>query len=295
MIEDESAAMVPTSDDLIRIDDQLAEQGVPVFNRPFEAAKLWGIVCGSEWEIALAREGWFKDAYKELHPSIDFTADSFLTLCVSARGISYFVKPPKGYGRCAIKPIDHVSISNNEISRLWNDHPESFWELQWQGFDAIDLFMAMLNFHPKLPSASNMMRTAVSQLTASARQLVACELDSSLPQGMSMSCELAGKAILIAQGFSAQRLRSIGHNLETIHNEVSAILPSPVDHDVTKAINQIPAYVKVRYEAPLLNLLEAQNLYSRAMFVIADFLRRTNHSQGYWDVSAGGKIPARKI
>ena len=32
----------PAPDDIIRIDDQLAEKGIPVLRRPLEATKIWG-------------------------------------------------------------------------------------------------------------------------------------------------------------------------------------------------------------------------------------------------------------
>lgn len=295
MIEEESDFPRPSFDQLIEIDDELADKGIEAFKRPYEAARLWGLKHGNEFLVALKMEGWFGDTYRQLHPSIDFSAESFLTLSVSARGISYFVKPPIAYGTVAIKPMDYVAISQNEMGRLWHRHPDAFWDLQWQGFDAVDLFMSLVNFHPTEILATNMMQTAVSQLTASARQLVACELDSSLPQGMAMACELAGKSLLVANGSSERELRALGHDLTRIHNSIKEILPSPIDFDINEAIKCLPAYVTVRYNAPVLQISAAQDLYRKAMFIVADFLRRTNHSQGYWDMLASGEMPGRKI
>lgn len=283
----------PSPVEIIALDDELADLGIPVFDRPFEAAKLWGKRNGGEW-TALEKEEFFRLEYRNLHPSVPFDADSFLTLCVSARGVSYFIRPPMTYGRTAIKPIEYTSISKFEISRLWHDHPNAFWEMQWQGFDATDLFMSLVNFHSKDLSAQNMMRTAVNQLTASARQLVACEIDSSLPQGIAMAAELAGKATYLhLEGKDA--LRDIGHDLQKLASKVADLKPSPVDASVAFVANQLPEYVKARYNSPAMTIAGAQDLYRKAMFFVADMLRRTNHAQGYWQMLESDMMPNRSF
>jgi len=284
----------PSIEDVIRLDDQLADTGVPVLKRPLEAAKLWADECGNVM-LGLTKEGFFRQAYRQLHPSVPFDSESFLTLCVSARAVSYIIKPPMAYGRVAIKPLDHTSITEEEVARLWHGHPQDFWELHWQAFDAIDLFMARVNFHPSSLAAQNMIETAVNQLTASSRQLVACEIDSSLPQGVVMACELAGKAVLLHAGGDDKLLRGIGHDLSALSGEISSRLPSPLDPTLKAVFDTLPHYVSVRYDAPQMTMVDAQNLFRKAMFIIADFLRRTNHDQSYWKQVQDGSMPAREL
>lgn len=284
----------PELHDIIRLDDLLADDGIPVFQRPFQAAKLWGKEQGDQM-LALMKEGIFRDAYRQLHPSVPFDSDSFLTLCVSARAVSYIIRPPMAYGRGVIKPFDHTTISEQEMVRLWQNHPEDFWELQWQGLDAIDLFMARMNFHPKSHSARNMMETAINQLTASARQLVACEIDSSIPQGMIMACELAGKAVLLHVGGDEKALKHIGHNIVILHSAIAQHLRSPIDATISDVISTLPNYVEVRYDAPRMNIIDAQNIFRKAMFIIADLMRRTNHDQAYWRAVIDPSIPSRRF
>ncbi|MEC7817260.1 MAG: hypothetical protein VX454_01195 [Pseudomonadota bacterium] len=287
----------PHPDDIIRIDDRLADEGVPVLRRPIEATKIWG----EEHDgiaSALDKEGLFADAYRQLHPSVPFDSESFLTLCVSARGVSYSIKPPMGYGRVAIKPMDHTVITQGELARLYHRHEPDFFELHWQGFDAIDLFMSLVNYHPADKAASNMMDTAVNQMTASARQLIACELDSSLPQGMAMACELAAKSVLLHCGEDASRLKKIGHNVPQIIELIrdsGALATSPVQDDVDMVATMLPKYVEVRYNSPPMTMLDAQNLFRRSMFLIADLLRQTNHDQGYWRKLTDGDMPPRSF
>jgi len=199
------------------------------------------------------------------------------------------------YGRVAIKPLNHTDIKQQEIDRLWHAHRDAFWELNWQSIDAIDLFMARMNFHPRPLAAQNMIETAINQLTASARQLVACEIDSSLPQGMVMACELAGKAVLLHAGGNPKLLLKIGHDLSKLFDEISARLTSPIDTTVRAAIDSLPHYVTVRYEAPHMTMIDAQDLFRKAMFIIADFLRRTNHDQIYWKEVANRSMPLRSL
>lgn len=284
----------PSPAQLIELDDRLADCGIPVMKRPFEAARLWGDQRENPL-LGLTKEGWFREAYRELHPSVPFDSASFLTLCLSARGVSYIIRPPMAYGRVGIKPLDHTDITAQEVARLWHAHPEAFWELHWQGFDAVDLFMARVNFHPSMPAAQNMMETAVNQLTASARQLVAGEIDSSLPQGVVMACELAGKAVLLHTGATLESLKQVGHNLDKLLTEISIKLPSPIDAMTQSVVNSMPAYVAVRYDAPHMSMNDAQDLFRKAMFLVAEFLRRTNHDQGYWRKVTDGSMPDRVI
>jgi hypothetical protein len=287
-----SSPSLPSAEDFMELDDQLAADGIPIFSRPFAAAKHWADKTGNIL-FALENERWFQNAYKSLHPSVDFSADSFLTLAASAQGISYAVKPPIAYGRVAIQPLKHVKISEDEVGRLYRRHPKSFWELQWQACDGVDLFTALVNFHPSEERAKNMMTTAVNQLTASSRQLIASELDASLPQGMAMSVELAGKAILLSMGVTEKELRELGHDLPALAASIAAKVSSPCDATVADVVSELPKYVEVRYDAPILTIVEAHRIFAHSMFVVADFIRRTNHDQLYWKCMTDSKVPVR--
>ena len=282
----------PTVEQLLAIDEQLADAGIPALERPFGAAKLWG-EQSNDLMIALKQEGWFRDRYKELHPSVPYDGNAFLTLCVSARSISYFLKPPMAYGRVSIKPLDYITITKAEVERLWATHPEAFWELTFQGFDGVDLFMAQVNYHSTVTAVENMLATAINQLTASARQLVAGEIDLSIPQGLAMACELAGKSVLLKEGGTQNELKAIGHDLSKLAAAVASKISSPIDTEVQKVTASLPKYVSVRYDAPAMNMVEAQDIYRRTLFVIADFLRRTNHDQLYWKMIEDNTVPQR--
>tara|TARA_Y100001947_G_C10207119_1_gene247509 strand:- start:83 stop:556 length:474 start_codon:yes stop_codon:yes gene_type:complete len=155
-----------------------------------------------------------------------------------------------------------------------------------------------MNYHPKDLIARNMIGTAVNQMTASARQLIACELDSSLPQGMAMACELAAKSVLLHCGEDASQLKKIGHDVPRIIELIrdsGAIAISPVQGDVEMVAATLPKYVEVRYNSPPMTMLDAQNLFRKSMFLIADLLRQTNHDQGYWRRITDGDMPPRSL
>jgi len=282
----------PSPEQFLAIDEQLADDGIPALERPFQAAKIWGEQSG-DIMTALKQEGWFRERYRELHPSVPYDGSAFLTLCVSARSISYFLKPPMGYGRVAIKPLDYITITKPEVERLWATHPSAFWELTFQGFDGVDLFMAQVNYHSKIKAVENMLATAVIQLTASARQLVAGEIDLSIPQGLAMACELVGKSVLLKEGATQKEIKALGHDLTELAKAVADRLSSPVDDQVQMVAETLPKYVAVRYDAPALNMAQAQDVYRRTLFVVADFLRRTNHDQLYWKIIDDKTVPKR--
>lgn len=283
---------LPTPEQFLSMDEELADEGVPSLERPLSAAKLWSERSGDKMAV-LTQEGWFRERYKELHRSVPYDGSAFLTLCVSARSISYFLKPPMVFGRGMIKPIDYVTITPQEIKRLWQTHPSSFWELSFQGFDGVDLFMAQVNYHSGIRAVGNMLATAVNQLSASARQLVAGEIDLSIPQGLAMACELVGKSVLLKEGADQKELKAIGHDLASLSQAIAERIPSPLDNQVQLVAASLPKYVEVRYEAPSLNMAQAQDIYRRTLFVAADFLRRTNHDQLYWNVVSDCAVPQR--
>ena len=293
MTFDNSAWQQPSLADLSQLDSNLAEKGVPALKRPHEAAKLWGEKFGSPF-FGLPHEQGFREAFEKLHPSVPFGSDAFLTLCVSARSISYFLKPPIVLGRIRIEPLQFVSITEMERNRIRQDHPAAFWEMVWQASDGIDLFMAQMNYQPQHSDAQNMMATAVNQLTASARQLVACEVDLSLPQGIVLACELAGKSILRYTGVSEKELRDVGHDLVLLSEKIAENIKSPVDEEVLAVAKSMPKYVQVRYDAPKMNIADAQDIFRRGMFLIADFIRRTNHDCIYWKMINDKNILARE-
>ena len=107
----------PSIADVLRLDNRLADEGVPVLKRPLRAAKIWSDE-NSNLMLGLTKEGIFREAYRELHPSVPFDSASFLTLCVSARGVSYIIRPPMGYGTVAIKFQDHIDITDQEMARV---------------------------------------------------------------------------------------------------------------------------------------------------------------------------------
>ena len=108
-----------------------------------------------------------------------------------------------------------------------------------------------------------------------------------------MACELVGKSVLLKEGATQQEVKAIGHDLVELASAVTDRLSSPLDHQVQMVAETLPKYVAVRYDAPALNMAQAQDVYRRTLFVAADFLRRTNHDQLYWKMIDDSTVPKR--
>jgi hypothetical protein len=286
--------LLPSRNQLRRLDEELADLGVAAFNRPHEAAMLWATRSGADFLSVLRENEWFEQKFSELHPSVDYTQKPFVTLCVSARSVSYFADPPIVLGTTAVSPIRAVKITEAELSRLHRRHPTDFWELHFQATDAIDLFLADMDFHSQIVRARNMLTTGMHQLGASARQLVAGEIDASLPQGMCLAVELIGKAVAIdaAQGHIDER-STFGHNLPCLFDHICNVLSGPNNTEVEMALRHIPRYEDVRYDAPTMAFRDAQNVYRAALFLCAEAMRRTRQDQLYWKLLEDDQMPKR--
>lgn len=287
-------AQYPNGAQLRELDDLLAAEGIPADRRPDEAMQRWLERHPEFISEYLHAHEWFRDQFAALHPSVNFKNKSFAYLCVSARGISYELKPPIVFGQAAIDPLKFVQIRKEEVERIFRTSPDEFWELYYQAADGIDLFMASMDFHPKNSEAAQMLSVGKDQLQASARQLVACDAEMALPQGCCLSAEMICKAVLLENGVPVERLKNeFGHKLPALFSELVRLLSGPNDKDVLHVAGKMPRYTDVRFKPPSLNMREKQGLYSKTMFLCAETLRRTRHDQLYYKVLSDPSVPAR--
>lgn len=285
----------PTDDELRAIDDELANEGVPIVQRPGAALTRWSNRHGIfNFLVVVDMSGWFDAKYAALHPSVKFGRQPLAYLCVSARGIAYEINPPIVYGTRRLNPIDSIKITQPELARIHSANPLAFDELSYQAADGCDLFMGHVDLEPQ-PEAAKMLSVGTAQLETSARRLVASTSDPSLPQAMCLACETIVKAVLHERGVSLQRLKDdLGHNLTKLCSELVKILPGPNDADLAAVAASMPNYVAMRYGPPSMNANQEHDIYRRAMFICAEALRRTRHDNIYHKMAADPTMPKRQ-
>lgn len=279
---------VPTDLEILDLDNELAAEGVAVDERANQAMLRWLSRCSWSGEI-LPIAKYFEERFKKLHPSANLDGKPFMFLCASARGIAYEYHPPLVFGLVKVNPVDSLRITRTELERIWNNDPNSYWEIFYQCCDCFDLFQTYLNVRFEDPQAADYATTARDQLQASARQLVAAATDASLAQACCLSVELAGKAVLKEAGNPMR-----GHDIEPIYKKIMGIFPAVTDPDVRIVSCSMPDYVDVRYRPPALLATEAQELYAKALFLCADALRRNSSESMYFDAAADKSVPPRR-
>jgi hypothetical protein len=286
---------LPTDDQIRALDDQLANEGRPAQTRPDAAMWRWFKHIGEMPSDLAAISQWFIRKFALLHPSVNFQHRPFAFLCVSARGIAYELNPSVILGRqVTIDPVRCVRIHQTELARIYRGHPKDFWEMYFQAADGVDLFLGVIDLHPKQAEAEKMLSVGTDQLAGSARQLVACANDSSLSQATCLAVEMVLKAVLHENGVSLERLKQIGHKIPDLCAEVAGRLSGPNDQEFAAVANTMPSYVTVRYRPPALDMNEAQDIYRRALFLCAEGLRRTRSDQIYYKMIADSTIPSRE-
>lgn len=282
---------IPTENEIIALDDELAARGVPVDDRANQALQRW--LKRTHWSsdfIPIAKH--FDERFAALHPSVKMEGRPFMFLCASTRGISYEYHPPIVFGQTMLNPIDPLQISRGELERIWKTEPAAYWDLFYQCCDCFDLFSAHLDNVIVDSDGLGFAAAAKDQLQASARQLVAMASDTSLTQACSLASELTGKAVLKQLGFGD--VKPLGHDVKAIYAELVRLVPALTDAEMVAATARIPDYVKVRYSPPALSTKEAQALFAATLFLCSDAFRRISRQSMYFTAVQDSAVPDRQ-
>lgn len=282
---------IPSKQEIIDLDDELAAEGVALDDRANQALQRW--LKRTQWSgefLPIAKH--FDEEFKLLHPSVKLEGRPFMFLCASARGVAYEYHPSIVLGECGISPTDSLQISSTELERIYKSSAAAYWDLFWQCCDCFDLFSAHMDNVINDGEAVGFATAAKDQLQASARQLVAMSTDASLAQACAMATELAGKALLKQLGFA--NVRSLGHDVTSIYREIVQRAPAPTDDQVPLATARIPNYVSSRYSPPALPTLEAQGLFASALFLCSDAFRRISRQSIYFAANQDVAVPPRQ-
>jgi hypothetical protein len=271
----------PKPVEILELDRKLAAQGVPVTERANKALLEWIRTPPLSDQptplIPIAR--WFEKTWRELHPSVVQLDRPFMYLAVSALGVSYRCDPPIVFGTASIDIMKLVHITPAESQRIFRESPRAGWEMYYQALDAVDLWLNRMDLPPKQYAG---LSVAFSQLEASARQLVACSPDSSLPQSVALIAELSIKGALFAAGFKTRELEKLGHNVILAATKLCEISKLGSNSDLLQAAASVPPYVASRYSPPPWEMSVAQNHYRTVLYIASEALRRSGeHRMGH--------------
>jgi len=281
--------------EVLAADQKLAAEGVSVVERPNKAMLEWlRTPPFYNGPIDLPSIGrWFDDAWKGLHPSVQFTDRPFMFLAVSALGVSYRCDPPIVFGSLSINPMSLIRMTNEESHRIFHQAPLDWWELHNQAVDCMDLWLNRMEFQGGA-TAFKRLSVAVGQLEASARQLVASSLDPSLAQGVAMIAEMSLKAVLSKLGLTDDELVSLSHHLGKAVKRLAELSPHPANDELVHVVASLPKYATVRYDPPDWKIADAQDHFRRALFVASEAMRRVGRYQTADQVRQDSTVPKRR-
>ena len=284
----------PTPIEVNVADRKLAAEGVSVVDRPNRAMLEWlRTPPFYNGPIDLPTIGrWFDEAWKALHPSVQFGDKPFMYLAVSALGVSYRCDPPIVFGSIGINPMNLVKITPAESQRVFQQAPLAWWEMHHQAVDCMDFWLNRMEFQGG-PTAFNRLGVAAGQLEASARQLLACANDPSLPQATAMIVEMSLKASLSKLGVDDRELVSLGHDLEKATKRLCELSPHSSDDELKSVVVSLPKYVAARYDPPTWTAAEPQDCYRRALFIGSEAMRRTGRHRVADQVRGDPAVPKR--
>lgn len=268
----------PTPQELLVLDERLAEEGVAIQARPHSAATLWASQNGKGLQEAISQWRWFNQAYAALHPSVSF-GDNEQALCVTARGVAYRFSIPFIFGHYPLDPLEFVIIGSFELDRIKKDHPESYFSLIYQSADIFDLFTMDRVRIDGNQNSSEMMAVGTSLLRDTARALVAgaTGAHAGLAHTMCVAVETITKSALIALGVeTTSSVSKYGHSFQRMCKALQESCPAVNDEEYLLASGGMPNLVQTRYGGGRRTTADEHKLFRRALFLSAEAMRRTS-------------------
>ncbi|NJN88486.1 MAG: hypothetical protein HC881_22125 [Leptolyngbyaceae cyanobacterium SL_7_1] len=119
---------------------------------------------------------------------------------------------------------------------------------------------------------------AKQQLEAAAATLLGSFNKYAIIQNCCISTELLLKGALLAKGVDEELLskekKGYGHNLENLVHEIAELLPNMDKDSLLFAVQQLPNYVKSRYEAAQVSRQDLGNFLMNTQFISGETLRQ---------------------
>ena len=264
-----------TKDDLYRLDQKYAEEGLYPHQRPMRAAvELLGdrFVIGVFGNPEVEK---ITKTYAELFPEVNSTwPGTGIGLAISVDQV-HKLTLPKVFGTVSLAPWQ-AGFASAEEWWSWCRGQEAIASSASFAFaDLLDFADGLNRVGRQNPDAERLWRMTQSNLEDVANTLpVAFSVDSVI-QPICMVAELALKAHLVWKGAAPGRFRGAdGHDLVRLAASMAQQSPHRDDPLVTEVVGNLPPYVASRYKPAGLSRLQVVRLALGAQFIAASTLRR---------------------
>jgi hypothetical protein len=284
-----------TENDLLRLDEQFANDGVPFHARPLRAAmELLGAFSIGPNENPRVSE--ITRAYARLFPEVRFTWPGMGTGLVASLDRVKKVTIGVVFGTTQIPVYKGLGFSNAEEWTTWcRDDPKILARSAFAFADMYDLVYGI-----DLKVQRNKYCSTYWGLAAEQLKLVAASLsnygaiNSAVLQPICLCAELALKGTLSHLGYSTDQLRDrklFGHNLKNLSSAVVREIKHRDDGFLTSALDRFPDYVADRYRETDLTRLEIIDLALATQFVAASAVRRISGEDMAFQIETTGPGP----
>lgn len=268
---------------VIEVDDELIAEGIKPFQRPFHAnikiGKRLQLGCRDILNDSLSIK--VRKIYEELSRSTDLHMPSMHIGVFMFRDVFFSVRIPPASGSPIIEPIKFLDdITEKQLEWLFANS-ESSSKFFDQAIDLMDFVYGLSDVlgEKNLPDKTLIWwHKAKQQLEAAATTLLDANDKDAVIQNCCIATELLLKGALMAkvEGITEEDLASkkYGHNLKNLVNKTAEQLPTFDKETVLFAVNQLPAYVKSRYEAEKFSRLELGDFVMNTQFISGEVLRQ---------------------
>lgn len=268
---------------VIEIDDELIAKGIKPFQRPSHANIKIGerlqLGCRNILNDSLSIR--IKKIYEELYRPIDLHAPPMHIGAFMFRDVFFSLRIPVIFGSPIIESIKFLGDMTDKQREWIFANQQSSSKFFDQAIDLMDFIYGFddVRGEKKLPNKTLVWwHKAKQQLEAAAATLLGSFDKDAIIQNCCIATELLLKGALMAkiEGITEKELagKKYGHNLENLVNKTAEQLPIFDKETVLFVANQLPEYVKSRYEAENFSRLELGDFVMNTQFIGGEVLRQ---------------------
>jgi hypothetical protein len=270
---------------IIAVDDELIQEGHLPSERPFAAyRRIKERLRPHDMYAHMQHDPIFQvvdQTYKELYRSSDLHLPPMHVGAFMFRDVFFPLRIPVVYGVCTINPTDLLG-DMPEIQKRW------LFDDQQTGLTFFDQFIDLEDFvyglddldrGGNLPDKTlEWWHLAKNQLEAAAATVLGSFNQYAVIQNCCISIELLLKGALFAKGIDEKTLASgkqgYGHDLKNLVNKTADHLPMFDREAVLFVVEQLPDYVKSRYEAKDSSRVKLGQFLMYSQFIGGEVLRQ---------------------
>ncbi len=279
-----------TIQDLVRVDSQYAEHGIPHHQRPLRAAQ--DLLGATPFDLVQDPEVQrLTAAYADRFPEVSTTwPGSGIGFAASLDQVRKATIPVV-FGRVGIQVWQALGFSSDRDWWTWCREDEGIAHGTAFAFaDMADFAMGVGELRSPPAEAKALWKMARSNLEDIANTLPTAFSVDSVIQPICLVAELSMKGALVACGEQPDTGRS-GHDLTKLAERVARARAHKDDELVAEVISKLPPYVASRYAPAGLSRLEVVRLGLGVQFIAASAIRRLGTRDIAAQMAAQGPRP----